>query len=236
MKMRVIDVSKHNGKIDFAKVKASGVDGVIIRAGYGKSITQKDERFEENYRNATAQGLYVGAYWYSYAETVDDAALEASCFSNVLSGKKFSLPVYLDIEEKASQKNAAMIVGAFCEHMEQAGYFVGVYASKSYIESYIGKAAIEPYSVWVAQWETPSTSYNLTQYGMWQYSAKGNVPGISGYVDLDYCYVDYPAIIIKSRLNGWDSDTNIPPEKLVETGLHEIVVTIDGKEVYRGLV
>lgn len=231
MEMKVIDISKHNGNIDFAKVKASGIGGVIIRAGYGKSVSQKDQKFEANYKDATAAGLHVGAYWYSYATTAEEAKEEANCFLQCISGKRYSLPVYLDIEEQASQKNAAEIVKAFCETVESGGYFVGVYASKSYFESYVKNAA-KPYTLWVAQWGNACTYSG--NYDMWQYSSTGSVPGISGNVDLDICYKDFPSIIHKAGLNGFFSDYHNQPDKHDE--LKELVITLDGKEVYRGFV
>lgn len=242
MKMLVIDISKHNGAIDFNKVKAAGVEGVIIRAGYGKVSSQKDPNFETNYKKATEAGLHVGAYWYSYAATDFEAVQEAVCFADAIKGKRFDLPVYLDIEEQASQKNAPQIVGAFCSYMESLGYFVGVYASKSYIETYL-KGAEKPYTVWVAQWGVNACTYPGT-VDMWQYSSTGTVDGISGNVDLDYCYKDFPTIIHKAGKNGYCSDDYIPPQELLDTEdidfinecrkRHEIAVLIDGKTVWKG--
>lgn len=96
-----IDVSVWQGDIDFAKVKANGIDFVIIRAGYGKLTSQKDKYFEQNYSRAKAAGLHVGAYWYSYAQSADDAKKEAQTCISVLKGKQFDYPVYFDIEEKS---------------------------------------------------------------------------------------------------------------------------------------
>lgn len=118
-----IDVSKWQGDIDFNKVKASGIDFAIIRAGY--SIGGKDEWFEENYRKAKAAGLHVGAYWYSYASSAGDAVKEAQSFATVLSGKHFDYPVYFDIEEKSQlEKGPAFcsaLISAFCSEMEKHG-------------------------------------------------------------------------------------------------------------------
>lgn len=95
-----IDVSVHNGKIDWQKVRAAGIDFAILRAGYGRLASQKDERFEENYAGAKAAGIPVGAYWYSYAMTPEEAELEADVFLSVIKGKQFEMPVYFDLEEK----------------------------------------------------------------------------------------------------------------------------------------
>lgn len=225
MVMKVIDVSKHNGVIDFAKVKASGIDGVIIRAGFGKTAEQKDQMFEINYRTATAAGLHVGAYWYSYAKNAEEAKQEANAFLYCIREKVFDLPVYLDIEEKGSQAvNAPEIVRAFCSEMERNGYFVGVYASKSYLETYI-KEAVNPYSVWVANWSN-NLNYN-GKYDMWQHSSTGRIEGVSGDVDLDYCYKNFPEIIKAAGLNGYG--TTEEPEK---DNIHVLQVFVDCELVY----
>ncbi len=98
--MKGIDVSVHNGDIDWQKVKADGIDFAIIRAGYGKLESQKGQKFEQNYKNAKATGIPIGAYWYSYAMTPEEAELEADVFLSVIKGKQFEFPVYFDLEEK----------------------------------------------------------------------------------------------------------------------------------------
>ena len=97
--MKAIDVSCWQSGIDYNAVKAFGIDTVIIRAGYGREISQKDSRFENHYRDAKAAGMNVGAYWYSYADSVDDAITEAETCLSCISGKDFDLPVYYDMEE-----------------------------------------------------------------------------------------------------------------------------------------
>ena len=98
---KVIDVSKHNGSIDFAAVKASGIYAVIIRAGYGREVSQKDPMFDTNYAAAKGVGLHIGAYWYSYADSVADAAKEANACLACIQGKQFDFPVYYDLEEQS---------------------------------------------------------------------------------------------------------------------------------------
>ena len=101
--MKGIDVSKHNGSIDFNAVKASGVEFVIIRAGYGMYDNQKDPKFEENYAKAKAAGLHVGTYWYSYAKSVKEAEIEAEVCLRVIGGKQFDFPIYFDIEDPSQR-------------------------------------------------------------------------------------------------------------------------------------
>lgn len=100
-KIKGIDVSQHQGKIDFSAVKKSGIDFVIIRAGYGKYSKQKDPYFEQNYKNAKAAGLSVGAYWYSYAASAEDAKNEAKTCLEAIKNKKFEYPIYFDLEESS---------------------------------------------------------------------------------------------------------------------------------------
>lgn len=200
-----IDVSVHNGVIDWAKVKAAGVEFAIIRAGYGKVISQKDAQFERNYAGATAQGIPVGAYWYSYAVTPAEAEQEAHVFLEAIKGKKFEFPVYLDIEEKKTfstgKNNVNAIIKAFCDVMEKTGYWVGIYASRSAVQTYISTENQQKYALWVAEWGA-KCNYNGT-YGIWQNSETGRVSGINGNVDTDICYVDYPTIMKASGKNGY---------------------------------
>lgn len=206
--MKGIDVSVHNGKIDFQKVKAAGIDFVIIRAGYGKSIIQKDKNFEQNYKAAKAAGLLVGAYWYSYALSVAEAAQEALTFLEAIKGKQFEMPVYYDVEEKNQfGKGAAFcseIVKVFCNALEKAGYFVGLYTSRYAIQNYFHDTVAKRYALWLAEW---SSKLNYTgTVGVWQNSSAGKVNGITGNVDTDISYIDYPAIIKKNGLNGYRLD------------------------------
>ena len=137
--MKGIDVSKWQGNIDFNRVAKKGIEFVIIRAGYGKVLSQKDPYFERNYKNARAAGLKVGAYWYSYATTVADAKLEAETCLKVIEGKQFEFPIYFDLEEKkqfALGKSACSnLVKTFCDMLENAGYFAGLYISHSLLQA-----------------------------------------------------------------------------------------------------
>ena len=135
-----IDVSSWQGNIDFAKVKASGIDFVIIRAGYGRETRQNDNCFELNYRNAKAAGLDVGAYWYSYADSAEDAVKEACACMEVIKGKKFEYPIYFDLEEQsqfAKGRNFCdSVIKAFCGELEKNGYLAGLYCSTYYLNNY----------------------------------------------------------------------------------------------------
>ena len=200
-----IDVSKHNGHIDFAKVKAAGIDFVIIRAGYGKSITQKDKLFEEHYAGAKSVGLDVGAYWYSYADTIPEGVAEAQACTEVLKGKRFEYPIYFDLEEKSQfeqgKKFCSELVDTFCKYMEAAGYFAGLYISRSPLQTHISDRIARRYALWIAEYN--ATCKYSGSYGMWQYTSQGRIDGINGDVDLNVCYVGYPTTIKRAKLNGY---------------------------------
>ena len=151
-----IDVSKHQGKIDWKRVKASGVDFAVLRAGYGKYDNQKDEFFEENYKNAKQEGIKVGAYHYSYAKSVEDAKKEAEIFLKWIDGKQLEYPVAFDVEEKNQSERGKQfvsdIIRAFCETVERAGYYVCIYANKYWLENYIDDDCKKKYDTWLAQW------------------------------------------------------------------------------------
>ncbi|MEE8886484.1 MAG: GH25 family lysozyme [Eubacteriales bacterium] len=203
MAIKGIDVSVWQGNIDFGKVKVSGINFVIIRAGYGNG--NKDKWFDENYRKAKAAGLHIGAYWYSYATSADGAKQEAQSCAKVLSGKQLDYPVYFDIEEKSQLSRGkdfcSSLITAFCTELENHGYYAGFYTSLSSLNSVVSDAVKKRFTVWVAQW-SGKCSYSGA-YGVWQYSSKGKVSGIGGNVDMDYSYIDFPTTIRNGGFNGY---------------------------------
>ena len=192
-----IDVSHHNGAINWAAVKTSGVEFAILRAGYGMYDSQKDARFETNYNGAKAAGVPVGAYWYSYAKNTEEAKREAETCLKAIAGKQFDFPIYFDIEDNSQ---AALGKGtitdlciAFCERIEQAGYFAGIYASTDWFLNRIDKNRTDRFTKWLADYRT---NYNTTlPRDIHQYSSSGTVPGISGRVDLNRCTRNFPGEI-----------------------------------------
>ncbi len=221
-----IDVSKHQGAINWKSVKESGVNFAILRAGYGRVITQKDPTFETNYKDAKAAGLPVGAYWYSYAKNKTEAIEEAKVCLEVIKGKQFEYPIYFDIEEndvlRLGMDTVSTITKAFLETVEKAGYFVGIYSSKSHLENYIEKSLRTRYTVWVAHYGVSKTTYK-DPYDMWQRSSVGKVRGVNGAVDMDECYVDFPTRIKNKGLNGFSKPITKQPENKIPT----ITKTID---------
>ena len=211
-----IDVSMHQGEIDFAKVEKAGVKFVIIRCNNWddvKNCVVKDPYFEQNYKNAKAAGLDVGAYYYTWNTTAGGATDDAALCMKYLSGKKFEYPIYFDLEwQKAFAKGKATcdaMVRAFCGRLEDNGYFAGLYISRIPLQTYISPDVASSYSLWIAEYGANCNYGGL--FGMWQYSDKGRVSGISGDVDLDECYVDYPKIVKEGGFNGYPE-----PEALKE--------------------
>lgn len=204
---KIIDISKHNTVADFKAVKAAGIDGVIIRAGYGRVISQKDKTFDGFYTAAKAAGLKVGAYWYSYAESAAEAEIEVAVFCKAIEGKCFELPIYFDIEEKKhlalGLKVCSEMIDRFCSHMEQHGYYAGIYSFDAFYGN-ISDEVKRKYTKWVARVENIKP-VRCTDYDMWQYTWEGKVNGISGSVDISRCYKDFASIIKAKGLNGYSA-------------------------------
>ncbi|MBQ6040240.1 MAG: hypothetical protein IJL32_05640 [Oscillospiraceae bacterium] len=231
--MKGIDVSVHNGNIDWNKVKADGIEFAILRAGFGRLEKQKDEKFEQNYAGAKAVGIPVGAYWYSYAMDEDEARLEADVFLKVIKGKQFEMPVYFDLEEKKQfdlgKEKVSAIMRTFLKRVEAAGYFVGLYGSASSLTTHTADDIKSWYTIWLAHWVN-QTNYSGA-YGVWQHSEKGKVAGINGNVDLDICYKDFPTIIKGKGLNGYGKEKALtnPPAPVSDDGI-SVEITVDGKK------
>ncbi|MBR3898432.1 MAG: hypothetical protein IKJ43_04045 [Bacilli bacterium] len=190
MEYKGIDVSKYQGDIDFSKV-SKNVDFVIIRIGYGMYESQKDPKFEANYEGFRNLNVPVGVYHYSYARSIDEAKREADVVIKWLNGRNLNLPVYFDIEDK-SQVNLGKNVltsmcEAFCNKIEKAGYWAGIYANKYFYTTYLDyKKLCERYTIWVAQWSDVNTFDG--KYDMWQYTSSGRISGINGNVDMNKLY------------------------------------------------
>lgn len=203
-----IDVSKHQGTIDWAKVKASGVQFAMIRAGYGANNI--DTQFKRNISECNRLGIPCGVYWFSYAYTEDMARKEAEYCLAAIKDYALDYPVAFDFEYDSvsyaakngvtmSKSLASKIVKAFCEAVEAAGYYAVNYANKDYLTNYFDAAVKKDYDLWLAQWPKSPDLSAPPDCGIWQYSSTGKVSGISGNVDLNAAYKDYPAIISKMK-------------------------------------
>ena len=202
-----IDISRYQGTINFKKVKEGGYSFVIIRAGYGRLSSQKDSKFEEYYKGATEAGLEVGAYWYSYAKSASEGIEEAKACLEALKGKKFSYPVYYDVEERSQLNLGTSIltpmVNNFCKTIQDAGYVAGLYTFYSAISSFnINKI---PYEKWLAKWGTSMGNCRKDEWCLWQHgiigssseaTISGKVPGCDNCsaVDVDVAFKDYTKI------------------------------------------
>ena len=201
-----IDVSKWQGEVDWAKVKAAGVDFAMLRAGYGQGTA--DSEFAKNAAGCEAAGLPYGVYWFSYAYSAETAAAEAAACLKAIEGRKISYPVAFDFEgdsvEYAEKRGVnvtkelvSSMARAFCSAVEAAGRYAMVYTNPNFLSRYFDGEIPRKYDIWLAQWpsQPDPASPPAAAGGMWQYSSAGSVPGISGRVDLDAAYRDYPAII-----------------------------------------
>ncbi len=210
-----IDVSHHQGRIDWQKVKASGKKFVMIRAGWswyegGMNI---DNNFAVNMKGAADAGLDIGVYLYSYDKTPAAAKISAQRLLEVIAPYRLTYPVAFDIEDSvhtqlAKSQNTA-IVQAFLGAVEAAGYYGMLYTYTSFANTHLDLTVLTRFDKWIADYR--ATNGFKGSYGIWQYTGSGNCAGISTLVDLNVSYKDYPTIIKQAGLNGWGSTPPKPP-------------------------
>lgn len=239
-----IDVSRHQGGIDWKKVQENGIEFAIIKAGGSDDGFYMDSKYELNYKNAKAVGMPIGAYYIVGPLCISraDGIADAKRFLKMLEGKTFEYPVYIDLEttSPATKTGTTDAVIGFCQTMEAAGYYCGIYASDvSGFAERLDISRLTAYDKWVANYISKPTY--VKNYGIWQKSDKGRVAGISGEVDLDECYMDYPSIIKGKGLNGFPKPATEPePAKPSEPAVpkkqtKQITLTIDD-HTYTGLL
>lgn len=235
MEKKGIDVSHWQGDIDWNAVKADGVEFAIIKAGGSDSGFYTDSKFRANYKAAKAAGINVGAYYFvgKYCKSYEDGVADAKRFIAMISGMQFEYPVYIDFEAPDSsdvEGNTEACIG-FCQTMEDNGYFSGIYASEiSGFHNRLDDSKLQSYSHWVARYGKKPYTISEKVFGIWQYSSKGSVAGISGNVDMDISYVDFPSIIKKAGLNGFTKQhTENKPAAPVELTLEERVAKLEEK-------
>ena len=209
-----LDISACQTSVDFKKVKAAGYKYVILRLNEWDKIKRdvvKDSKFEKYYADAKAAGLDVGVYYFTYANTVDYVAYEANRAIEWLKGKKFEYPIYFDIEREQQFSQGMSVCDAmvttFCEALKKVGYYVGVYCSTFWYTKCVSSSVREKYPCWIAEWGS-KCNYKGS-YGMWQ-NGTAMVNGVSGAVDHDFCYVDYPSIIKSGGYNGYTKPATLP--------------------------
>jgi len=199
MKELVVDLSYHNGTVNFSALKNAGVYGVILRAGYGKLASQKDKKFEEYYKGASEVGLHIGTYWYSYAKSVSETKVEMNVFMNVIKDKKFDMFVAFDLEDSSQtslgkETLTSMAVTAL-DIIHSNGYQTVLYTNPNWLMNYLYPSKMPSYSkYWVACY---STNKKYDQYvsssfcAIHQYSETGTIAGIKGNVDMNHLYYDF---------------------------------------------
>lgn len=193
----VVDVSIHNGAINWQKAKEAGVKGALIRCGYGRDFTKYDDaNYSANMEGALAVGIKVGVYLYSYAKDITGAISEAEHALRLLAPYKgkLSLPVFYDVEEEDRAEGVVARVKVFCQMLRNAGYKVGVYANLHWWTTYLSSLDTTGLYVWLAKWGGDLPSFRAP-IDIWQYDAYGRVPGIGSGVDMDKVYGELADIV-----------------------------------------
>ena len=188
-KITCVDISEFQQGINFNKMKNDGIKAVIIRAGYGREVSQKDSMFESHYRNAKSAGLKVGAYWYSYADSINDAEKEAKACLECIENKYFDMPIYYDLEDysmvKLGKTKLTAIAERFCETIKKSNYRVGVYANLNWFNNCLDYDELKrKYSIWLAQYNDRAE----LDCDIWQNSSSGRVNGYNGRLDTNIVY------------------------------------------------
>lgn len=207
---RGIDVSKWQGRIDWHRLSQDDIHFAIIRIGYGSAdgTSTKDAYFHENVHKALESSIHIGIYFYTYARTVQAARREAEWVIHELKPYlgRISYPIAFDIEDPSlealgKQKNTD-ITKEFCHTIEKAGYYAMYYTYLSFLENYLEYERLREYDLWLADY-THARPKNY-HYGIWQYSDDGKIDGTHGHTDMDESFYDYPEIIKKAGLNGYN--------------------------------
>ena len=202
-----IDVSEHQGNIDWSRVYKSGIKFAMIRASYGYSNI--DKTFSQNATNAVKNGVLVGAYHYCYAADVKSAQIEAYHFLDTIKNYKIQYPIALDIEDKnqdsLSKKSITDVAFNFLNILALAKYYVMIYSSVSWFSYKLDDKRLIGYDHWIAQWGPKNTYDGIT--GIWQFSNEGVIDGINTPVDLNYGYKNFDDIIKSRKLNNLSSSS-----------------------------
>ena len=205
-----IDVSEHQGRIDWDAVKASGIDFAILRVGFGAPSFggRIDYQFNRNISECERLGIPYGVYVYSYAFDNQQAADEASMVIDCLSGHNPRLPVYYDLEDKTiiadgRQSGIASRAQTFCNKISSAGYKPGIYANLNWFDNILTDPVFKSgsWDHWIAQYN--SQCHYTGSYSFWQYTSRGKVSGISGNVDMNYAYVDVSLYYWQLKEGTW---------------------------------
>ena len=201
MELKGIDVSKYQGEIDWRRVAAAGMKFAFVRVGWagyeGGMDESRDPYFAQNMQGALDAGLAVGAYVYSYCKTPTAARRAAKEAAALLAPYCLAMPVALDIEDAATYKSLgraynSAVAAAFLDEVRAAGYYPLLYTYTSFANSWLDMAALSKYDLWLADYRGVM---GIPGAAIWQHTSDGRVDGISGRVDLNIAYKDYPALL-----------------------------------------
>lgn len=216
MSIKGLDVSEFQGEVDWERVKAAGYKFAMLRAGYGYNTV--DKQFRRNASECNRIGLPVGAYWFCYAFSPEKAVQEADGCIDIISEYRLDYPVCYDIEQASAdyiEKQgvsftpalAKNVVKSFCDRIETKGYYAMFYTNRNFLDTYLGTELSKRYAYWYARY---ADRFDGTDCGIWQYTSTGSVPGITGNVDLDLGYTNYPSVIKKAGLNHLSASSPSP--------------------------
>lgn len=190
---KVIDISQHQGYIDFAKVKSDGIKDVIIRVGWigNKNNHTLDTYFEDYYKRAIENGFNIGFYVYSYCTSIETLKSGTEWLLKQIKSKKASLPVFLDLEDKQiyniGKNELTNQAVEFCKMVQNQGFKSGIYASKYWFLNKLDINKLLDFKIWLAEWNGKENHTLPYKVDLWQYSSTGKINGITGNVDMNYC-------------------------------------------------
>lgn len=192
--MKGIDISEHNGNIDFTKVKSDGIDFVIIRLGWigNTGNNTLDKKFWDYYLSARDVGLKVGFYIYSYCKSVTAIKNGAEWTIKQLRGKISEMPIFLDMEDNSirylGKTELTNQCKAFCDIIKNNNFNTGIYANKDWFINYLDVNELQKYyKIWLAEWNGKNNHTANFRVDLWQYTSAGKVNGINTRVDMNKC-------------------------------------------------
>ena len=234
-----MDISSFNGEIDWEKVKEQGIGFVIIRCGYRgytSGALVEDACFVRNISEANKAGVRVGVYFFTQAVNEVEAVEEASMVVTLCRDYRVDLPVFIDTETAAHGEGRAdgldiqtrtLVLKAFCETIENAGYRAGVYASKNWFHERVDDSQLTDYLTWLAEYKDKPTYEGSFQF--WQYTSRGYVNGVTGRVDLNLGNLNLSDLGIVFRED--EEETPEEEEPGTENGLEAGTENLPGEEV-----
>ena len=199
----VIDVSRYQGNIDWNQIVGNVGGAMLKTVSTNKSFggIYIDPMFERNYAECKRLGIPVGAYYYTYAQDAAAVQAELAKLREALAGKTFNLPIAVDVEDNKLKPLSADaltdLVIAAADAIESWGLYAMVYTYTYYSQTELNMDRLAAYDLWIADYRGTRPT---RKHGMWQYTSKGSLPGISGNVDKNHVYKDYPSIITRAGL------------------------------------